>query len=208
MTSRSIELASILPGPNERMTMTMTDQQKIDRVSELMAHAVMGTQNYYPAAFSSLRYTDGVRGVAEICGAHWLIDAIASHQRNVLRKLEQNRLRAFQVWVLKPPFRWIVTRDGEQISNAMTHNECWRYIQRSQSSSVSHAMEHEGYDIQRADDWTLECWNDTPDRPADEDGPASILLAKQKIAYTDFPPALLPFTAWVEGDVLLLPAEH
>lgn len=46
----------------------------------------------------------------------------------------------------------------------------------------------------------IRCWTDTPGK--------SRLLAVQKIEYTDFPADLLPFSMWVEGGVLILPAEH
>ena len=48
--------------------------------------------------------------------------------------------------------------------------------------------------------WILSCWSDIPGE--------STLLAKQEIEFSDFPKELLPFRMWVEGDVLLLPAEH
>ncbi len=40
-------------------------------------------------------YTEGVRHVADRGGAHWLIDAVFSHQGNPLARQEP-----FQVWVL------------------------------------------------------------------------------------------------------------
>lgn len=50
--------------------------------------------------FHGLIYTDGIKFVAETCGAYWLIDAVASHQPIVRAKLEQHGLRPFQVWRL------------------------------------------------------------------------------------------------------------
>jgi uncharacterized protein YggL (DUF469 family) len=48
---------------------------------------------------SGLLYTEGVRYVAEEGKAYWLIDAIASYQRD--RRLRENaRLQEFQLWEL------------------------------------------------------------------------------------------------------------
>lgn len=50
------------------------------------------------------------------------------------------------------------------------------------------------------DFWIIRCWSDTPGK--------STRLAYQKIPYSDFPDELLPFTMWVEGGTIILPAEH
>ncbi len=55
-----------------------------------------GTENYYRHG-SGLLYTDGVKYVAEEGKAYWLIDAIASYQR----ELKSERLREFQLWELR-----------------------------------------------------------------------------------------------------------
>jgi len=57
-----------------------------------------GTENYY-RSFLNLKFTDGVKYMAEKAGAYWLIDAIASHQFNVNIQKNQ-RLQDFQVWTL------------------------------------------------------------------------------------------------------------
>ncbi len=55
-----------------------------------------GLENcYYPKPSLTL-YTDGVRQLAEVCGAYWLIDLIISHQCH--RKIN---IECFQVWDLK-----------------------------------------------------------------------------------------------------------
>lgn len=38
-----------------------------------------GTENYY-RGFLGLIWTDGTKAMADMCGAGWLLDAIASHQ--------------------------------------------------------------------------------------------------------------------------------
>ncbi|MEG4805408.1 hypothetical protein QUB63_32585 [Microcoleus sp. ARI1-B5] len=55
-----------------------------------------GTEQYYKH-FLGIRYTDGVKYLAENAQCYWLIDAIASHQPKV--NIIQ-RLREFQLWFL------------------------------------------------------------------------------------------------------------
>lgn len=56
--------------------------------------------------------------------------------------------------------------------------------------------------------WIIDAWSDTPEAPASDDGPASVLLAKQEIGYSDFPESLSPFEFWVEDATALLKEEH
>lgn len=56
-----------------------------------------GTENHYKH-FTGLLYTDGVKAMAELCGAYWLIDAIASHQPQCRR---DPMLREMQFWFLR-----------------------------------------------------------------------------------------------------------
>jgi hypothetical protein len=64
------------------------------------------------------RYTEGVRYMAELCSAFWLINAIASHQPNPkIRKYGE-----FQVWTLKKYIgeTWMLKcEDGN--NNELTH---------------------------------------------------------------------------------------
>lgn len=55
-----------------------------------------GTEQYYKH-FLGIRYTDGVKYLAENAQCYWLIDAIASHQPKV-NKIP--RLKEFQLWFL------------------------------------------------------------------------------------------------------------
>jgi hypothetical protein len=55
-----------------------------------------GSENFYQNRFSPVIYTDGVKDMAESCGAYWLIDLVISHQLTKMVKFE-----AFQVWKLK-----------------------------------------------------------------------------------------------------------
>jgi len=55
-----------------------------------------GSENFYQNRLSPIIYTDGVKDMAEGCGAYWLIDLVISHQLTKSVKLEP-----FQVWELK-----------------------------------------------------------------------------------------------------------
>lgn len=97
--------------------MTQTDQQvdKVKTVRDYIAHTT-GTEHHWGhPLMRSFRYTDGVKFIADTCGAHWLIDLIASHQ--LKPKVRRER---FQVWVLKPEtFR----KDGELVQGWVA--EAW-----------------------------------------------------------------------------------
>ena len=59
----------------------------------------MGSENLHAGAFGRIRYTDGVKFIAETCGAHWLIDLIESHQASVRRKGARSGVGSdFQAW--------------------------------------------------------------------------------------------------------------
>lgn len=56
-----------------------------------------GTENWYKSFVNpQVSYTDGVRYVAETCGAYWLLDEIASMQYDKKVHAEE-----FQVWKFK-----------------------------------------------------------------------------------------------------------
>ena len=54
----------------------------------------------------------------------------------------------------------------------------------------------------------VECWSDTPGAEVSEDGPASVLLARQEVEYTDFPAELFGYQWWVEEGTMLLKGER
>ena len=59
-----------------------------------------GSENYHYNAIThaaSMVYTDGVKTLAEMAGAYWLIDAIASHQPEALK---DKMLLEMQFWTL------------------------------------------------------------------------------------------------------------
>ncbi|REJ65650.1 MAG: hypothetical protein DWQ31_17065 [Planctomycetota bacterium] len=58
-----------------------------------------GGDEVYRHSLSGLLYTQGIQYMAEHVGAYWLIDAIASYQRD--RRITGNReLMEFQLWEL------------------------------------------------------------------------------------------------------------
>jgi hypothetical protein len=57
-----------------------------------------GTEHHYKHFLSRLVYTDGVKYVADACGAYWLLDVIASYQGRCLR---DPKLSEMQFWTLK-----------------------------------------------------------------------------------------------------------
>lgn len=71
-----------------------------------------GTETYYHYSLTKYHFTDGVRELAEGCGAFWLIDLIMSHQ--VEKKVSRER---FQVWDLRREFKdafTILCTDGNK----------------------------------------------------------------------------------------------
>lgn len=56
----------------------------------------MGSENFYQNQLSHVIYTDGVKQMAEACGAYWLIDLVSGHQTSKTVNIEQ-----FQVWQLQ-----------------------------------------------------------------------------------------------------------
>lgn len=132
------------------------------REVELYAANCNGTSYYHKQGpLSDMRYTDGVQNLAEVCGAYWLVDLIASHQSTI--RGERPDHHDFQVW------RFMLTEPENAESRA----------------------------------WVAECWTDTPGELG------SLLLARQLIPYSNFPPELSPYCGvWVEGKVILLNREH
>ena len=77
----------------------VTSADKAEQVRNYAARTV-GTSRYHrPRYGSDMLYTDGVEHLAETCGAHWLVDLIASHQPSI--RFERPDHRYFQVWRLR-----------------------------------------------------------------------------------------------------------
>lgn len=80
-------------------TKNLTDAEKADAVREHERQTTGSNQLHrHPLGIT---YTDGVRFLAETCGAFWLIDAVASHQPPIRRKKGADAA-SFQVWRLEP----------------------------------------------------------------------------------------------------------
>lgn len=110
-----------------------------------------GSERFYRHPLGGITYTDGVKILAESCGAYWLIDLIASYQPYPKVKAEP-----FQVWTLSP----------------VSENEAL-------------ALATDG-----------------------DKGDGPVVLAKQDIAYTDFPRDLMPLRLFLENGTLMLPEER
>lgn len=79
--------------PTKEATMSTTTESNL--ASDLAQFT--GTENYY-RHWLGLKYTDGVKYLAEKAHAYWLVDLVASHQPVVVRKYGYGGL---QVWHLK-----------------------------------------------------------------------------------------------------------
>lgn len=55
-----------------------------------------GSPFRYGQSDSEIMYTEGVKDMADACGAYWLIDLVISHQLT-----KSVRFEPFQVWQLK-----------------------------------------------------------------------------------------------------------
>lgn len=53
-----------------------------------------GTEQYYQHSFANIRFTDGVKYLADTAKVYWLIDAIASYQKKQIVDI------SFQLWEL------------------------------------------------------------------------------------------------------------
>jgi hypothetical protein len=77
----------------------------------------IGSENYYRHWTGALVYTDGVKAMAELCGAYWLIDAVASWQPQCRK---DKMLRQIQFWTLRrtEDNQWLlcVERDTDDVA--------------------------------------------------------------------------------------------
>jgi hypothetical protein len=81
--------------------MTNTSHRPTPSQIQAELRQFIGTENYYRhSLLRSFVYTDGLKYMAEICGAYWLIDAILSYQSSKIIRTH-HRLMQFQFWRLK-----------------------------------------------------------------------------------------------------------
>lgn len=99
----------------------MTTQEKCELVREYQRQTT-GTDGYYRHPFG-VKFTDGVKYVADTCGAYWLLDIIGSYW------LCNPSIRAipFQVWRLEAPTEG---RQGWRVS-------CWSDVP-GESTHLAH----------------------------------------------------------------------
>ncbi len=78
---------------------------KVKRALEITAdlRQFSGGDERYTHWLRRITYTEGIKYLAETCQSYWLIDLIASHQPNVLRKIARAGDRDFQVWEVRCP---------------------------------------------------------------------------------------------------------
>jgi hypothetical protein len=79
--------------------MSTKQETKAEKVAAIIAHA-MGTEDYhrFNMLFRKHVLTDSALLVAQEAGAHWLMEAIASHHRTAMR---DPMLQDIQFWTLK-----------------------------------------------------------------------------------------------------------
>lgn len=74
----------------------MNGECTVEDLKTGLAHCTGGDE-IFKHGLSGLLYTEGVRYLAENAGAYWLIDAIASYQRELRGN---GRMMEFQLWTL------------------------------------------------------------------------------------------------------------
>ena len=84
----------VVEGKKGKEKMTEQTQENIE--SEL-AHYI-GSQNYYKTMSPNVVHTDGIKALADLCGAYWLIDAIVSHQSECNK---DEMLQFMQFWSIE-----------------------------------------------------------------------------------------------------------
>ncbi len=77
-----------------------TETAKAAEAVREYARQTISSKHFHRHPFGPLIFTDGIKFLAETCGAFWLIDVVASHQLAIRRVLAKHSLRDFQVWRL------------------------------------------------------------------------------------------------------------
>ena len=73
----------------------LTDNEKANAVRDYASQTSGSERFYRDPLMAGLVYTDGIKFMADTCGAHWLLNVVASHQPAM-------RYPEFQVWRLLP----------------------------------------------------------------------------------------------------------
>ena len=77
------------------------NNQEIEEIKHNVG-GFQGSETFYKSTFKTMIYTEGIKYIADSCGAYWLIDFIESYQSK-LKNCE------FQVWTLEKEGNKITT---------------------------------------------------------------------------------------------------
>jgi len=75
-----------------------TEKMTVEEIESTLA-GFSGTDNWHKYSFG-LTITDGVKFLADSCGAYWFLDVIASYQPSIQRSRHE-MLKEFQIWTLR-----------------------------------------------------------------------------------------------------------
>ena len=92
--------------------MTVTTDHTPDEIRHALAHC-SGSESYHRWSMLFRRHvaTDGVKVLAELCGAYWLLDAIVSYHPRLVRR--GGDILEYQRWVLE-----VVPRTDDECRHA------------------------------------------------------------------------------------------
>jgi hypothetical protein len=112
---------------------TTTARATPEAIRHALAHHT-GSVTFYRAGplYPGVLYTEGVKHLAELCGAHWLIDAIASH----IATSRRVRAEPFQIWTLRQldPMEPYVIEEGTE------EGATWRLDCRTDGAPYGHEI--------------------------------------------------------------------
>lgn len=80
--------------------MILIENQKEQEILKEL-ESFTGTRQYFVHSLTGVRYTDGIKYLAESCKAYWLIDYIAFKQVNNWSIKNDHDLKEFQLWKVK-----------------------------------------------------------------------------------------------------------
>lgn len=86
-----------LPGLEPRAE--LTSAEKAEMVRDYERQTIGSTELHPHALVRGVMFTNGIKYLADVCGAHWLVDAVASHQNGIYRRYPAEC--GFQVWRLE-----------------------------------------------------------------------------------------------------------
>jgi hypothetical protein len=96
-----------------------------------------GTENYYRHWMRKIIFTDGIKAMADMCNAYWLIDLIASYQTADLMK----KCEGFQIWILKR------IADPEIPGRFGFEATCWKDVGNNNKPKVTQIGEYTDFPL-------------------------------------------------------------